>query len=112
MMVMLMVVAMIIILLTCMIELRMMVGPGKVDGEHVARDPVVEKPEQDRLTSLSGVLVMMMIMMTMMVMTMMMINDQSIHLVARVRKISCKGARMFSRSRCWSPWIDYEISRS
>ena len=54
-MVMMMVVAMTIILLTCMIELRMMVGPGKVDGEHVARDPVVEKPEQDRLTSLSGV---------------------------------------------------------
>jgi len=42
------------LLISCMIELRMMVGPGKVDGEHVARDPVVEKPEQDRLTSLSG----------------------------------------------------------
>ena len=54
-MMMVMVVVMIIILLTCMIEVRMMVGPGKVDGEHVARDPVVEKPEQDRLTSLSGV---------------------------------------------------------
>ena len=106
-MVMLMVVAMIIILLTCMIELRMMVGPGKVDGEHVARDPVVEKPEQDRLTSLSGVSVMMVVMVVMVMMTMMVmaINDQSIHLVARVRKISCKGARVFSRSRCWSPWI-------
>ena len=103
MMVMLMVVAMIIILLTCMIELRMMVGPGKVDGEHVARDPVVEKPEQDRLTSLSGVSVMLVVMMMMMMV--MAINDQSIHLVARVRKISCKGARVFSRRRCWSPWI-------
>ena len=62
---------------TCMIKLRMMVGPGKVDGEHVARDPVVEKPEQDRLTSLPGVFMMMM-MIAMMVMTMMvMINDEA-----------------------------------
>ena len=34
---------------TCMIKLRMMVGPGKVDGQHVARYPVVEEPQQQRL---------------------------------------------------------------
>ena len=26
-------------------------GPGKVDGEHVARNPVVEEPEHQRLSS-------------------------------------------------------------
>ena len=34
---------------TCMIKLRMMVGPGKVDGQHVACYPVVEEPQQQRL---------------------------------------------------------------
>ena len=35
--------------ITCMIQFRMMVGPSKVYGEHVAGYPVVEEPQQQRL---------------------------------------------------------------
>ena len=38
-------------MMTCMIKLRMMMGPGKVDGQHVARNPMVEEPEHQRLSS-------------------------------------------------------------
>ena len=39
---------------TCMVKIRMVVSPCKVDGQHVAGDPVVEEPQQQRLAGLSG----------------------------------------------------------
>ena len=39
---------------TCMIKIRMVVSPCEVDGQHVAGDPVVEEPQQQRLAGLSG----------------------------------------------------------
>ena len=39
---------------TCMIKIRMVVSPCKVDGQHVTGDPVVEEPQQQRLAGLSG----------------------------------------------------------
>ena len=47
--IMMMMIKMMMMMTTCMIKLRMMVGPGKVDGQHVARYPVVEEPQQQRL---------------------------------------------------------------
>ena len=37
-----------------MIKIRMVVRPCEVDGQHVAGDPVVEEPQQQRLAGLSG----------------------------------------------------------
>ena len=37
-----------------MIKIRVVVSPCEVDGQHVTGDPVVEEPQQQRLTGFSG----------------------------------------------------------